>query len=170
MVILRNVIKKFDYFNARFYMRCYCWYLKKIGIRLNGVPRFIHPSVIFDGKGYNLTYIGENAVISRNVLLLNHDYSITCGLRAVGDKIEKEAYWLKEIKIGNNVFIGANCTILPGTVIADNCIVGAGSVIRGKVESNSIVCGNPAKKIGELSEWTFEKKRKNNYMFEDRNF
>jgi acetyltransferase-like isoleucine patch superfamily enzyme len=53
----------------------------------------------------------------------------------------------QDIEIGNNVFIGANCTILPGTVIKDNVIVGAGSVIKGTLESNSIYAGIPCKII-----------------------
>lgn len=49
--------------------------------------------------------------------------------------------------IGNNVFIGANTTILPGSEIGDNCIVGAGSVVRGKLETGYVYSGNPCVKI-----------------------
>ena len=42
------------------------------------------------------------------------------------------------IRIGNNVLIGANCVILPGTTIEDNVIVAAGSVVRGILTSNQI--------------------------------
>ena len=113
MVMLRKVIKLIDCFSPRKYMILYNWYLRKIGIDIQGTPRYIHPSVDFDGKGYPLTHIGDNVVISKNVLILNHDYSITCGLRSIGDSIEREAYWLKEITIGNNVFVGANSIIIP---------------------------------------------------------
>lgn len=166
LVFLRNIIKLIDGFSPRRYMKYYNWYLKKIGINLTGEPRFIHPSVIFDGKGYNLTHIGNNVVISRNVLLLVHDYSITCGLTSLGDKIEKEAYWLKDIRIGNNVFIGANVTILPGTVIEDNCIIGAGSVVKGNIKSNSIMIGNPAKLVANTREWALKKKEISDYYWE----
>ncbi|MEW6380566.1 MAG: acyltransferase [bacterium] len=53
----------------------------------------------------------------------------------------------EDVTIGNNVFIGANCIILPGTIIPDNTIVGAGSVVKGKLESNSIYGGVPCKRI-----------------------
>ena len=49
-----------------------------------------------------------------------------------------------EIKIGNNVWIGANCVILPGVQIGDNCVVGAGSVVTRSFESNQVIAGNPA--------------------------
>lgn len=170
LVIARYLIKQIDCFSPRKYMKLYNFYLKKIGININGIPRYIHPSVCFDGKGYKLTYIGDNVVISKDVLLLNHDYSITCGLRAIGDEIIKEAYWLKKINIGDNCFIGAKVTILPGTQIGENCIIGAGSVVKGNIPPNSILIGNPAQIVGNTKEWVNRKKEENLYFFEDRYF
>lgn len=169
-VVERGVIKQIDLFSPRKYMKLYNKYLKKIGIHLNGIPRYIAPSVKFDGKGYDKTYIGDNTVISRDVLILNHDYSITCGIRSVGEKIEHESYWLKTIIIGNNTFIGANSVLLPGTNIGNNCIIGAGSVIKGKVKDNSIMVGNPARYIGDTQEWALKKMNTPDYLFEDEIF
>lgn len=167
LVIFRSIIKCIDGFSPRKYMKAYNWYLKKIGINLIGIPRYIHPSVIFDGKGYDKTYIGNNVVISRNVLILNHDYSITCGLRSIGQKIgESEAFWLKEIVVADNVFIGANATILPGTHIGENSIIGAGSVVKGEIPPESIVVGNPAKIVGNTIDWGNKKLLLNDYYWE----
>ena len=166
-VVLRNLIKVVDGFSPRRYMKLYNWYLKKIGVDLYGYPRFIHPTVYFDGKGYKNTHIGENVVLSKNVLILNHDYSITCGLRSIGKKVvDNEAYWLRDIYIGNNVFVGANVSILPGTTIGDNCIVGTGAVIKGIIPENSKVIGNPAKIVGKTTEWATKKEEKADYLFE----
>ncbi|MCQ2123697.1 MAG: CatB-related O-acetyltransferase [Fibrobacter sp.] len=46
--------------------------------------------------------------------------------------------------IGNDVWIGQNVTILPGTQIGDGAIIGASSVVCGKVEPYTIIAGNPA--------------------------
>ncbi|MDI9553531.1 MAG: DapH/DapD/GlmU-related protein, partial [Bacteroidota bacterium] len=54
-----------------------------------------------------------------------------------------------KIVIGNNVFIGINSIILSNTSIGDNCIVGAGSVVRGKFPENSVLAGNPAQIISK---------------------
>lgn len=54
---------------------------------------------------------------------------------------------VKDVSIGSNVFIGANCTVLPGTTIHDNVVVGAGSVVKGTLEGNSIYAGVPCKRI-----------------------
>jgi len=56
------------------------------------------------------------------------------------------------ITIGNNVFIGINALIMPGTTIGDNVIIGGGSVVRGDVPSDSIMIGNPATRIGRLTD------------------
>lgn len=55
---------------------------------------------------------------------------------------------LNPISIDENSFIGARSSILPGTVIGKNVIVGACSVVKGNIPDNSIVVGNPAKVIG----------------------
>lgn len=52
-----------------------------------------------------------------------------------------------DVLIGNNVFVGANCTILPGTVIEDNVVVGAGAVVKGRLLSNAVYVGIPARRI-----------------------
>lgn len=54
---------------------------------------------------------------------------------------------VKEIKIGDNVFIGANSIILKGVVIGDGSVIGAGSVVTKNIPPNQIWAGNPAKFI-----------------------
>lgn len=62
----------------------------------------------------------------------------------------------KEISIGNNVWIGCRNIILKGTVISDNSIVGANSLLNKKfVKENIMIVGNPAKIIKENIEWEF---------------
>lgn len=51
---------------------------------------------------------------------------------------------IKPIKIGNDVWIGANVTILGGVMIGDGAIVAAGSVVTHNVKSFAVVGGNPA--------------------------
>lgn len=52
-------------------------------------------------------------------------------------------------RIGNNVTLGANVTIIGGITIGDNSIIGAGAVVVKDIPANSIVVGNPGKVIGE---------------------
>lgn len=52
-----------------------------------------------------------------------------------------------EINIGNNVYIGACCVVLPGVTIGDNVVIGAGSVVSKSIPSNVIAAGVPCKVI-----------------------
>jgi acetyltransferase-like isoleucine patch superfamily enzyme len=58
---------------------------------------------------------------------------------------------VRDIVIGNNVFIGANCTILPGSIVEDNVVIGAGAVVRGRLTANAIYVGVPARRQASLS-------------------
>ena len=49
--------------------------------------------------------------------------------------------------MGNDVWIGAGATILPGARIGDGVIVGAGAVVGGTVPPYTVVAGNPARVI-----------------------
>lgn len=53
----------------------------------------------------------------------------------------------KPIKIGNNVWIGANSTILPEVIIGNNVIIGANSLVVKNIPDNSVAVGNPCKVI-----------------------
>jgi carbonic anhydrase/acetyltransferase-like protein (isoleucine patch superfamily) len=51
------------------------------------------------------------------------------------------------VRIGNNVWIGFRCIILPGATIENRVLIGAGSVVSGVLKSDSIYAGDPAKFI-----------------------
>jgi acetyltransferase-like isoleucine patch superfamily enzyme len=58
---------------------------------------------------------------------------------------------LKGPLIKKKAKIGANCTILPGIIIGRNSLIGAGSVVTKDVKDNTVVAGNPAKVINDIS-------------------
>lgn len=145
------------HFNHPLYMKVYLPLLKKKGMDISGNPIYIGSSTQFDGKDYSKIHIGDKVVISSDVRFLTHDYSISRAIEATGRKLEKEVFFLRDIYIGDNSFIGTKSILLPGTTIGKNVIVGAGSVVRGKVEDNSIVMGNPATVIGNTIEWAEKK-------------
>lgn len=59
----------------------------------------------------------------------------------------------KEIKIGDKVLIGANTTILKGSIINDNCVIGAESLVSKEIETNTIAAGKPAVFIKKCIDW-----------------
>ncbi len=89
-----------------------------------------------------LVTIGNNCFISHGVMFINDKFST--GGPAGG----KKELW-KKTRIGNNVAIGTNATILPVN-ICDNVVIGAGSVVTKDINKPGIYAGNPAKKIKDL--------------------
>lgn len=83
--------------------------------------------------------IGENCFISHGAMFINDLFRR--GGPAQGDK----SLWYST-KIGNNVSIGTNATILPVT-ICDNVVIGAGSVVTKNIKDPGTYAGNPARKI-----------------------
>ena len=118
--------------------------LKEKGVKIGKGTIIWDPSstVIDESRPWLLT-IGEYVKITAGVVILCHDYSLSVMRRVYGEWIGEG----QETVIGDNCFIGMNSTILMGTHIGNNVIVGAGSVVRGTVPDNVVVAGNPAKII-----------------------
>lgn len=70
-----------------------------------------------------------------------HSYEMT------GKPMKYNADVSSPIIIGNDVWIGRGCIIMPGTIIGDGVVVGANSVIKGSLKSYSIYAGTPARLI-----------------------
>ena len=93
----------------------------------------------------NSISIGDNTIIGANAKIIDNDFhpmDPEDRLKDIKEKIKS-----KPIVIGKNCFIGCNAIILKGSELGDNCIVGAGAVVSGKYEDNSVIIGNPARKI-----------------------
>ena len=71
--------------------------------------------------------IGDGTIIGANSTIMDTDFH---PLASFARRYSKENVKSRPVKIGKNVFIGMNCTILKGVTIPDNSIVPAGSVIR----------------------------------------
>lgn len=92
--------------------------------------------------------IGDNTMIGGNTKIIDNDFHpIEPGVRL---KTPNENMRVKSIEIGKNVFIGCNCLILKGSKIGDNAVIGAGSVVIGEIQSNSIAAGNPARVLRKI--------------------
>lgn len=88
--------------------------------------------------------IGENCLISQHISLIAVNHVIDGTNPIIYSGWEKERNF---IEIGNDVWIGANSIILPGTKIGNGAIVAAGAVVRGEIPPYTIYGGVPAKKI-----------------------
>lgn len=123
-------------------------FLEYIGIKYGARCRFINLKPNTFGAEPYLISLGEHVTITSGVKFVNHDG----GVWVLRDKYPKIDY-LDKITIGNNVFIGLNSIIMPGAVVGDNTVIGAGSIVTGVVESNSVYAGVPARKLRTLEEY-----------------
>lgn len=105
---------------------------------------------IVDPSHCFLITIGDNVTFAPRVHILAHDASTKrfLGYTKIG-----------LVNIGNNVFIGANSTVLPNVKIGDNCIIGAGCVVTKNIPGNSVVAGNPMRVICTYDEYMEKNKR-----------
>lgn len=90
-----------------------------------------------------LVTIGNDCFIGHGVMFINDLFS--GGGPARGDKSK----W-KSTKIGNNVSLGSNATILP-VEICDNVVIGAGAVVTKNITQPGVYAGNPAKFIKPIN-------------------
>ena len=89
--------------------------------------------------------IGNDVEFGPGVLVYDHDHDF----RAEGG-ISARKYKSSPVIIVNNVLIGANTVILRGTKIGDNCVIAAGSVVKGEYPSNVIVIQKRNEEYREL--------------------
>ena len=114
----------------------------------NGKKIFIGNN--FTGN-YNLTildirevYIGDNVMIGPNTLISTVNHPLT----PMGRR--QHLGIAKPVKIGNDVWIGGNVTILPGVTIGNNVVVAAGAVVTKNLTDNALYGGVPARKIKDI--------------------
>lgn len=139
----------------------YILHLKKIGCSIGDDVVLFRPyNTTIDTQNPHLLSIGSHVMITGPTTILTHDYSWSVLKRKYGVILGNQ----KQTIIGNNVFIGWRATICAGTEVGDNVIIGANSVVTGKIESDSVYAGNPAKKIMTLEE--FYRKRQSRQVEE----
>ncbi|MBL8490632.1 MAG: hypothetical protein JNM82_07630, partial [Rhodocyclaceae bacterium] len=94
--------------------------------------------VLYSGNGIE---IGENVLVAANCTFapVSHEYASRDRLiREQGFRPSKGG-----IRVHDDVWIGANCTLLDGAVVGQGCVVAAGSLVRGTLEPYGVYGGHP---------------------------
>lgn len=119
----------------------YCDYGLNISVGNNFYTN--HNCTILDGAKVEF---GDNVFIAPNCVFSTAGHAIDAKQRGRGLEIALP------IKVGNNVWIGANVSVLPGVTIGDNTIIGAGSVVNKDIPKGVIAVGNPCHVLREITE------------------
>lgn len=116
-------------------------------------------------EGGAKTIIGDRVFIGPGSKLLTSTYKLNgyYTVEHLPEGCQDTEYG--DIQIDDDAYIGANCTIMPGTKIGEGAVVGANSLVNKELEPWGIYVGTPCKKIGEREKPTEE--RQKNLMKED---
>ena len=101
-------------------------------------------TILYASKAGGGITIGCNTVIAAQCYIIDMDHGTKSG-----KLIQKQQNIVSPINIGNDVWLGANVTVLKGSNIGDGSVIGAKALVKGKVGENQIAVGIPAKEIGE---------------------
>lgn len=101
----------------------------------------IHPMCYIDASGG--IEIGDEVSIAHSTTVLSSEHIY----QDINVPIKNQGIEYKKTTIESDVWIGAGCRILAGGIIREGSIVAAGAVVKGEIQSNSIVGGIPAKLI-----------------------
>jgi len=101
-----------------------------------------HNLVVQDGG--SVTF-GDYVFIGPNCCFTTAEHAMDPEMRRDGIEVAKP------ITVGNNVWFGANVTVLAGVEIGDNAVIGAGSVVTKSIPANAVAVGVPCKPIREIT-------------------
>ncbi|MDE5619429.1 MAG: sugar O-acetyltransferase [Ruminococcus sp.] len=136
-------------------------------IAFKGENTWIEPNFFCD-YGYNII-LGDNFYANHNLVILDCAEVIfgdnvfigpNCGFYTAGHPLDYKTRnagleYAKPIKVGNNVWIGGNVSVMPGVTIGDNVVIGGGSVVTKDIPSGVVAVGNPCKPVKDITESTF---------------
>jgi maltose O-acetyltransferase len=132
--------------------KTYLEMLKENGLKVGDNFNMLSECIIDYSHCWHIE-IGNNVTLAPRVHILAHDAST---------KMHLNYTKIKNVFIGDNVFIGTGSIIMPGVSLGNNVIIGAGSVVTKNVADDSVYFGNPAKFFCKTSEFIRKQKSQMN--------
>ncbi len=123
-------------------------YARSLGVTIGKQAIFAGLTRGTFGSEPELITIGDHVGIGAGTGFVTHD-----GCVRIFEDEYPDIQVLGAITIGNNVVVGVNVVLLPGTIIGDDSVVGAGAVVRGTFPPGSVIGGVPARVIGSMESY-----------------
>ena len=92
-------------------------------------------------SSYQHVSIGRECVIADRVMMIDFDH----GMVEVDRPIRLQGIYKRDVRVGNNVWIGYGACILRGVTVGDNAVIGTSAVVTRDVPENAVVAGVPAR-------------------------
>ena len=102
---------------------------------------------LWAGDSSGLIVMGNHVSLAPEVFITASDYQFVAGL-----PFRSQPKRERDVRIGNDVWLGARVVVTAGVTIGDGCIVGAGAVVTRDLPPGVIAAGVPAKVIGKREE------------------
>lgn len=152
---VHQLIRRLIY-GPRYSSDAYIAYLRSKGMVISNNCVIYSPThcVVDDTRAWMIE-MGDNVSVTQGVTILTHGYDWSVLKGKYGDVLGSAGH----VRIGSNVFIGMNATILKGVTIGDNVVIGANSLINKDVPSDCVVVGNPQRVVCTIDEY-LEKRRR----------
>lgn len=97
--------------------------------------------------------IGNDSLFAPDVFITDHNHGMNPELKG---GYSPQDITIKDVTIGEGVWLGQRVCVLPGVTIGDHSIIGANSVVTKNIPPYSIAVGSPARVI---KQWDFNSKK-----------
>jgi acetyltransferase-like isoleucine patch superfamily enzyme len=94
-------------------------------------------------SSYQHVSIGRECIIADRVMLIDFDHGVT----EVDRPIRAQGIYKRDVRIGNNVWMGYGACVLRGVTVGDNSVIGTSAVVTRDLAENSVAAGVPARVV-----------------------
>jgi acetyltransferase-like isoleucine patch superfamily enzyme len=123
-------------------------YARRLGVRVGRDCRLLGVTRGTFGSEPYLVQLGDHVTITAGVHFVTHDGGVWV-LRAEYPDLEV----VGRVTVGDNVFVGLGATLLPGTRVGRDVVIGAGSVVSGTIPPGTVAVGVPARPVRTLADY-----------------
>lgn len=112
---------------------------------------------------FNLTLVDDTDIYVGSYTMIGPNVTIASAGHPILPELRLKAYQYNiPVHIGENCWIGAGVTVVPGVTIGNNSVIGAGSVVTSDIPENSVAVGCPCRVIRTIGE------RDREYYYKDK--
>jgi acetyltransferase-like isoleucine patch superfamily enzyme len=92
-------------------------------------------------SAFQSVIVGRECIVADRVMLIDFDH----GVVEVERPIRRQGIYKRDVRVGNNCWIGYGACILRGVTIGDNAVIGTSAVVTADLPANSVSAGIPAR-------------------------
>ena len=131
--------------DATLHLGRWCWIGNDTKIRVHEGEAFVGAKSVLGQEctisAFQHVSVGRECIVADRVMLIDFDH----GVVEVERPVREQGIYKRDVRVGNNVWVGYGACFLRGVTVGDNAIVGTSSVVTKDVPDNAVVGGVPAR-------------------------